>query len=409
MAIPTLSWRVFYKAGSLAATDPKDHVYGLLGITGINIQVDYSQLNSVANVFHDVVAAWLQDHARPDKDLAAETAVSKMKELWFLSLAGLRRDCDDVRCQDLASWAPNFPHFHHNRSDYVFFTEADADHGVFSEEQCLTATYIQGPSLFVTGLVVDSVHETYPQIISSSHLFDLLSGLFRENEPQFSEAGPRRRLLRDLFELLCWNNIPKYVINARLRVNDPVSSEYLAFACAFVWAILCGGFQYRTAIERLGLRSDTETGFSTSLRETFLGSREGFKDGYEHNKVSHFDNNSSSWLQDLLDCEAAKGLPKEPRLASSCQEMTFFVLTDGLDDCCLFRTSRGYFRLACSKSTASGDLICVLKGHDSTASLRVNGDHFHYVGDIKVQGMMEGQAAGLSKEGLAEVRQFELR
>lgn len=162
MDIPTLSWRVFYKAGSLAATDPKDHVYGLLGITGIDIQVDYSQQNSVPKVFHDVVVAWLQDHARPNKDLAAENAVSKMKELWFLSLAGLRRDCDDTRCWDFASWAPNFPHFHHNRSDFVFFTEVDADHGVFSEEQCLKASYIQGPSLFVTGLVVDSVHETYP-------------------------------------------------------------------------------------------------------------------------------------------------------------------------------------------------------------------------------------------------------
>lgn len=125
--------------------------------------------------------------------------------------------------------------------------------------------------------------------------------------------------------------------------------------------------------------------------------------------MSHFDNNSPSWLHDLLNCEATKGLPKEPSLANCCQEMTSFILTDGLDDCCLFRTSRGCFGLACRKATASGNLICVLKGHDSIASLRENGDHFLYVGDSKVQGMMEGQAARLLKEGLAEVRQFELR
>jgi hypothetical protein len=88
-----------------------------------------------------VVAAWLQDYARPDRDLAAENAVSKMRELWFLSLAGLRRDCDNDSCRHFASWAPNFPHFHHNRSDYVFFTEVDADHDVFSEEQCLKISY----------------------------------------------------------------------------------------------------------------------------------------------------------------------------------------------------------------------------------------------------------------------------
>jgi len=140
-----------------------------------------------------------------------------------------------------------------------------------------------------------------------------------------------------------------------------------------------------------------------------LGPEEGPKEGYEHNMVSHSDSNSSSWLQDLLDCEATGELPKESRLANRCQEMTSFILTDGLDDCCLFCNSRGYFGLASRKAIASGDLVCVLKGHDSIASLRDNGDHFLYVGDTKVQRMMEGQAAGLLKQGLAEVRQFELR
>lgn len=409
MEIPTLSWRVFYKAGSLAATDPKDHVYGLLGITGIGIQVDYSQQTSVANVFRDVVAAWLQDFARPDKDLTAENAVSKMKELWFLSLAGLRRDCHNESCRHFASWAPNFPHFHHDRSDYVFFTDVDADHDVFSEEQCLKMSCVQGSSLFVSGLVIDTVHETYPQVVNSSRIFDLLSHLFRRNLSEFSNPRPRRRLLRDLFELLCWNNLPNSILNARLRLHDPVSPEYLAFACAFVWAVLRGGSQYGTAIKKLGLRSDTETGFWISSRETFLDLAEDAQEDYEHDRMSQFGSNSSSWLENLLECEATGELPKESRLANCCQGMTSYILADGLDDCCLFRTSSGYFGLASRKAIASGDFVCALKGHDSIASLRGNENHFLYVGDTKVQGLMEGQAARLLKEGLAEVQQFELR
>lgn len=409
MEIPTLSWRVFYSAGSLAATNPKDHVYGLLGVTGINIRVDYSEKTTVAEVFQDVTAAWLQDYASKKEDLAAEAAVSGMKELWFLSLAGLRRDCNHVGCQHFSSWAPNFPHFHHDRSDYVLFTKVNTDQGVFSDEECLKTSYIQGSSLFVTGLVIDSVHETYPQAVKSSDIFGLISDLFRENASEFSELRPRRRLLRDLFELLCWSDLPKSILNARLHVSDPSSFEYLTFACAFVWAVLRGGFQYRTAIERLGLKPDTETEFLLSLRETFLDLEEGFEEGYEDKSGLYFDKNTLSWLQDLVDCESTGQVPKESRLADCCQRMVTYLETAGLDDCSLFRTSRGYFGLASRKVIARGDFVCALKGYDSVASLRENGNHFLFVGDTKVQGMMEGQAAKLVDEGLAEVRQFELR
>lgn len=68
MKTPTRSWRIFNRAGSLAATDPKDHVYGLLGATGIVVPVDYSGETSVSKVFHDVTAAWLSDYASPKKD-----------------------------------------------------------------------------------------------------------------------------------------------------------------------------------------------------------------------------------------------------------------------------------------------------------------------------------------------------
>lgn len=411
MDIPTLSWRVFYTAGSLAATDPKDHVYGLLGVTGIDIPVDYSKETSVAQVFREVTAAWLRDYAskRGHQDAEARVTVSGMKELWFLSLAGLRPDCKEVSCQHFSTWAPNFPHFHHDRSDYALFTKVNADAGVFPDNENQRMSFIQGASLFVTGLVIDSVHETYPQVAKSSDLFGLLTDLFRKNVSEFWELRPRRRLLRDLFELLCWSDLPNSILNARLHTSDLNQFEYLASACAFVWAVLSGGFQYRIAIERLGLRSDTETAFLLSLRETFLDLEEDHEENLEETGDPMIDNDTSSWLWDLVECEATGEMPKGTRLADWCRRMVTYLETSNLDDCSLFRTSRGYFGLASRRAIAPGDLVCVLKGYDSVASLRKNGNHFLYIGDTKVQGMMEGQAAGLVKEGLTDIRQFELR
>lgn len=89
--------------------------------------------------------------------------------------------------------------------------------------------------------------------------------------------------------------------------------------------------------------------------------------------------------------------------------MIYYLETGILDENALFPTSRRYFGLNSRRGVACGDYVCVLKGCDSLVSLRENGDHFLYVGDNIVQDMMNGQAAKLLEEGLAELRQFELR
>lgn len=270
-------------------------------------------------------------------------------------------------------------------------------------------SYIQGSSLFVTGRVIDTVHETYPQVTESSEIFGLINDLLQKNVSEFSDLKPRRRLLRHLFELLCWNDLPKSILNARLHVSDPSAFEYLALAYAFIWAVLSGGLQYRATIERLGLKSETGTEFLLSLRETFLDPEDGSEEHRQAKIMSDLDSNSSSWLQDLVDCEATRGVPKDTRLATYCQRMTNYIVPEGLDNCLLFRTSHGYFGRASKQGIARGDFLCVLKGYDSVASLRENGDHFLFVGNTNVQGTMEGQSSHFLKKALAEVRQFELR
>jgi hypothetical protein len=47
--------------GELEAFDPKDHIYGLLGITGLYITPDYSTHKSVS----EYVVAWLEVQRKP--------------------------------------------------------------------------------------------------------------------------------------------------------------------------------------------------------------------------------------------------------------------------------------------------------------------------------------------------------
>lgn len=430
MGVPVQSWDILRKTSSyLAATNPKDKVYGVLGITGIDLQPDYSDQTSVAKVFRDVTAAWLQDYASTKEDTTAKAVVSGLRELWFLRYGGLRQYCEHTNCQDLSSWTPNFLHFDHRMDDYLDFHTGiiNADYSVFSDEQCHELSYIQDSSLFVTGLHVDWVHETYPQIVKASDLSELI---FRNNASEFSGVRPKRRLLRDLFELLFWENLKGSIRDARLHVSDPISFNYLEFAFLFVWAMIsenskrnhdcnatalsctptCNGeSQYRTAIETLGLESDTNAGFLFSLRETFLDLVDVAEEESGVRSGSDYDEIPSSWLQALVDSEATGGMPKDGMLAVHMRRIIDHLEGTTMRRACLFQTSHGHFGLGPRKTITFGDALCVLKGCESVAALRKTGDHFIYVGGTKVQGLMEGQAAQLLEEGIAEVRQFELK
>ena len=81
--------------GTLQATNPKDHIYGLLGITSLEIDVDYSDHKSVRGVYTDYCRAVINVMRRVGR-----------RRLVFLRDAGIGVFRDEL---GLASWAPNYP------------------------------------------------------------------------------------------------------------------------------------------------------------------------------------------------------------------------------------------------------------------------------------------------------------
>lgn len=393
----TSSWFTMFNAFDLTATEPKDYVYGILGVMEIDMEVDYSERTSAAKALHGMLAAWLKTYQ------AANVAEPRNPELHFLPWAGLGRECERPECRGFASWAPNPHHFKHSISQSMFFGKVNSDFGVFSDATSRTA-YIQDSSLFVSGVVIDSVQELYGDILRFDDLGPFLSWLLSRPQNDAGDPAATRSLLRALFEVICGEDIPFSIWNNRLHSAGPSSHDFIVYAYTFVLGIVNGGHQYVAMLERLGLRTDSEDGFMQSLYETFLDSKD---DGSGRPE----DEATSFWLQDLLTFETTREMPRDIRVAHCCKQMgiiPFRARMGRLGSGVIFRTSRGYFGFG-SRLVAVGDLACVLKGYKSVALLRENENHFLYVGEGKVHGAVYGGAAELVKGGISQISEFELK
>ncbi|KAI8711802.1 HET domain-containing protein [Fusarium sp. LHS14.1] len=91
------SWATSSAASHLEATDPKDYIYGLLGITMLPISPDYGPEKSLAELFVEYITGWLDAMCGSNK--------SSTMPLSFLSVAGV----GNFGPSDLPSWVPNYP------------------------------------------------------------------------------------------------------------------------------------------------------------------------------------------------------------------------------------------------------------------------------------------------------------
>ncbi|OAK99906.1 hypothetical protein IQ06DRAFT_336487 [Phaeosphaeriaceae sp. SRC1lsM3a] len=103
---------IFLSSSSFRATDPRDYVYGLLGIANIGLPIDYSF--STGMVYQSLIELWMADSA------AHTTLAEAGDPLWFLTHAGIGQLWD--RLESTPSWVPNFAgvsrHGHNIHSAY---------------------------------------------------------------------------------------------------------------------------------------------------------------------------------------------------------------------------------------------------------------------------------------------------
>ena len=138
------------------ATDPRDHVYGLLGLIDLDIVPDYSEKMTVADVYIEVARHCLN-----------------MEPVDILSLAGTRNGPDDSTHLDMPSWVPDWRLPPPARTRLARYTQSHA----FQSKGGLKMQLIDRKWLRGCAVVWDTVSRTEPKSGWDLTEWDLAEGI----------------------------------------------------------------------------------------------------------------------------------------------------------------------------------------------------------------------------------------
>jgi len=137
----------------MRATNPKDYMYGFLGVTRILLKPDYSPTKSITDVYTECIACSL-DTSRELRRWDVTPA------LYFLVTAGIGIHGDE---SDFPSWAPNFAASSKliikSISGDIRNTIETAHQHSQGEEDTIPRLVLPTRSLFVHGVKVDEAIE----------------------------------------------------------------------------------------------------------------------------------------------------------------------------------------------------------------------------------------------------------
>ncbi|KAH7158523.1 heterokaryon incompatibility protein-domain-containing protein [Fusarium sp. MPI-SDFR-AT-0072] len=156
--------------GEYGAKDPKDHVYALLGVATLDIELGYTSKTPVASVYIAVCAEILKSQP--------------MREGWplcFLSGAGLAHQGEHQE-YELLSWVYNFPEaFSANKSLQRLFRGYDEpNYDNRQEWNNVEAASIRGYGLTCSAVFFHTVIDSSPTLYESQHTWlNFVSAVFR--------------------------------------------------------------------------------------------------------------------------------------------------------------------------------------------------------------------------------------
>ncbi|KAK4890639.1 hypothetical protein LTR27_010678 [Elasticomyces elasticus] len=345
---------LLFSSEDLEATDPRDHVYGLLGILDVRFKPDYQR--SVREVFF-MWTSWLA-YTGPDSR--------------FLRRAGIRHN-DASRYGGLPSWVPDWSSAancgYPRRGCY-------ASAGLYCDMRVTNSTFV------IDGVIVGTIapRRWQGRGLFLQYYLHLLSNGHPTGDPPLQVLY--RVLTRDMYPGCKNGRYDRYdpkLLGAfvsfamLLQGSDDEAFALLGFHPVY-WNAVAWALNEYFALESgagdrwipLQLRYVEDLGTMTTGDETI-----------DKLASSFFDMRSGNFeilgkLEHLLD-----------------RDMT---------NARLFRTYNGYIGSS-GISVQAGDLVCVLVGCTNTLVLRKVEDHYIIIEPCFVHGLMYGEVVQLIKDG----------
>lgn len=365
------------------ATDPRDKVYGLVGVMRTCLEVDYTK--DTAQVYSEFVLAWL----------------GEVKDLNFLVYAQEHDRIIRLGPNLLPSWAPDWEAISQNHGDigncsqYTLFLRSlisgyDAPGQLPASKVALSNDL---SALFAPGVVAGNIEEVYPCWTSGKSdadiAFEILQLANKCTSYSGSPPGPRLHIFQTLFR----------TIISDLSLNSLFQSVYSSLQGSVALCFLVGVLAWTVDSERLNWHTIAaaylpQLGIPLGQDFSRAWKEEIFKDCSAESKMTDWEDAATAmawtWENDRGIVEAARVQIKE-----------------SLGRFLKFVTNNGY--LGITAAAQEGDLVVVLPGCKAPVLLRRKGHHYQHVGPCFVMGLMEGEAKQMVDQREARIEVFEIR
>ena len=361
---PQEGWITSIMGRHLQATDPKDHLYGLLSLTKLDLEVEYSKEKSVGDLYCEYVEKML-------KSFAKEGGAIEPHPLFFLHYGGIGIFENAL---SLASWVPNFPE-ESEKGITGRTPDGNADQGVFPEG-CRTAA-VEQPNLVVAAVKIDSI--TLAERVPAVDTW---------------EDGSMIRYIEKIAAKTSGYNVGVPVLQqivdmVRLDMATEIDESIIAYAFHLLeFLISTDPENMNQHFETLGIEAlefeNDGAAFNRSFMKAFFPSYTG---------------PLRPWRDEFLSPK-----PSRPEVRQS----VIYDLTLLQKRWRFFETAGGYLGLGPLYMQA-GDEVFVLNGSGLPIVLREQGGHFVHVGTSFIPGLMSGETAGLVVSGKAVIREVTIR
>ena len=357
----SLVWKRAEDVSSMHSTDPRDKVYGLLGLIEFPMDPDYTK--SVRDVFYEFVQPYVAEQLGQ-----------------ILHRSGICQQKNVSKEWCLPSWVPSFGQPQTNFGETYCYKSSDNNPPVNRQ---LHGPYTQDGVLYAWGILCDEV----TSIERALKLQDLFT--FSCNYIQGNTTYPTGVPLLQAFVRVLLKDMD---LALKLSRIDPGSRSFQEHASALLHILISQyimtvpGKPLREWISMLGL-PDGER-FGPSLGAKLYG------ESYDGEVI--------------FACKSPMAnLKLGMRMIN--ELLVYFLLKFELPEHLerIFQTKGQYFGVALEGSLP-GDQVCVLIGSNLPVILRKVGDRYIHVGPCFVLGLMDGEAMEDLRNGTRELVKFEI-